>query len=56
MAHSTPPYNHINQDDWFLEPKIAGPRAREEAQKALALDESDVQAHVVLALESQWYE
>ncbi len=56
LAHSTLAYNYINQDDWFINPKIAGPRAREEAKKALALDESDVQAHVVLAIESQWYE
>jgi Tfp pilus assembly protein PilF len=49
-------YNYINQDDWFIAPKTAGPKARRAAQKALELDESNAEAHVVLAIESQWYE
>ena len=39
-----------------MAPKIAAPKAKEAAQKALALDDSDAEAHVVLAIESQWYE
>jgi serine/threonine protein kinase len=46
----------INQDDWSIAPRIAGPKARQAAQKALQLDESNAEAHVVLAIESQWYE
>jgi serine/threonine protein kinase/Tfp pilus assembly protein PilF len=56
LAHSTLAYNYINQDDWFIAPREAGPKAREEAKKALALDETDAEAHLVLAIESQWYE
>ncbi len=48
--------NYINQDDWFMAPKEAGPKARDAAKRALALDESDVEAHVVLGIEAQWYE
>jgi serine/threonine protein kinase/tetratricopeptide (TPR) repeat protein len=56
LAYSALAYNYINQDDWFIAPKIAGPKAREAARKALELDESNAEAHVVLAIESQWYE
>lgn len=39
QAYSELAYNYINQDDWYIDPKIAGPRAREAAKKALSLDE-----------------
>jgi tetratricopeptide (TPR) repeat protein len=55
-AHSTLANNYINQDDWFLPPREAGPKARDAAKKALALDETDVEAHVALAIEAPWYE
>ena len=56
LAYSALADNYINQDDWFIAPKTAGPKARQGAQKALELDESNEEAHVVLATESQWYE
>jgi len=56
LAYSALANNYINQADWFIAPKIAGPQARQAAQKALELDESNAEAHVVLAIESQWYE
>ena len=56
LAYSALGDNYLNQADWFIAPKIAGPKAREAAQKALELDESNAEAHVVLAIESQWYE
>ena len=56
LAYSALANNYINQDDWFIAPKIAGPKARDAAQKSLELDESNAEAHVVLAIESQWYE
>ena len=56
LAYSALAYNYINQDDWFIAPKTAGPKAREAVQKALELDESNAEARVVLAIESQWYE
>ena len=55
-AYSALADNYINQDDWFMAPKEAGPKAREAAKRALALDESDGEAHVSLAIEAQWYE
>ncbi|HEY2472700.1 MAG TPA: protein kinase [Terracidiphilus sp.] len=56
LAYSALAYNYINQADWFIAPRIAAPKAKEAAQKALELDESNAEAHVVLAIESQWYE
>ena len=56
LAYSALAYNYINQADWFIAPKIAAPMAKEAAEKALKLDESNAEAHVVLAIESQWYE
>jgi len=56
LAYSALANNYINQDDWFMAPREAGPKARDAARKALALDESDAEAHVALAIESQWYE
>jgi eukaryotic-like serine/threonine-protein kinase len=56
LAYSALAYNYINQADWFIAPKIAAPKAKDAAQKALELDESNAEAHVVLAIESQWYE
>src|SRR5262249_21704703 len=55
-AYSALADNYMNQDDWFMAPKEAAPQARDAAKRALALDESDVMAHVVLAIEAQWYE
>jgi len=55
-AYSALANNYINQDDWFITPRQAGPRARDAAKKALALDETDAEAHVALAIEEQWYE
>ena len=56
QAYSALANNYINQDDWFMAPREAGPKAREAAKKALALDEGNVPAHVALAIEAQWYE
>jgi eukaryotic-like serine/threonine-protein kinase len=55
-AYSVLGYNYINQDDWFIAPKQAAPKARELAMKAVNLDETDAEPHVVLAIENQWYE
>jgi serine/threonine-protein kinase len=55
-AYSALANNYINQDDWYLDPKDAAPKARAAAQKALSLDETDAQAHIALAIEDQWYE
>ena len=56
LAYSALAFNYINQADWFMAPKVAAPKAREAALRALKLDESNAEAHVVLAIESQWYE
>jgi TolB-like protein/Tfp pilus assembly protein PilF/predicted Ser/Thr protein kinase len=56
LAYSGLAYNYINQDDWFMPPNEAGPKARDAARKALAIDESDAGAHLSLAIETHWYE
>ena len=37
LAYSGLAYNYINQDDWFMPPNGAGPKARDAARKALAI-------------------
>jgi serine/threonine-protein kinase len=56
LAYGGLAYNYINQDDWFMRPNEAAPKAREAAKRALALDESDSGAHLSLAIETHWYE
>jgi eukaryotic-like serine/threonine-protein kinase len=56
LAYSGLAYNYINQDDWFMAPSEAGPKARDAAQKALTIDDSDAGAHLSLAIETHWYE
>jgi serine/threonine protein kinase/tetratricopeptide (TPR) repeat protein len=56
LAYSGLAYNYINQDDWYMPPSEAGPKTRDAAEKALAIDESDADAHVSLAIGMQWYE
>ncbi len=56
QAYSALAWNYINQDDWFIVPREAGPKARSLANKAIALDETNAEAHVVLAIENDWYE
>jgi len=55
LAYSGLAYNYMNQDDWYMAPSEAGPKAKDAAQRALAIDDSDASAHLSLALETQWY-
>jgi serine/threonine protein kinase/TolB-like protein/Flp pilus assembly protein TadD len=56
LAYNGLAYNYINQDDWFISPKEAGPRARDAANRALAIDDADADAHVSRAIVAHWYE
>lgn len=56
LAYSGLAYNYMNQDDWFMPPSEGGPKAKHAAEKALAIDDSDVGAHLSLAIEAHWYE
>jgi serine/threonine-protein kinase len=56
LAYTGLAYNYINQEDWYIRPNEAGPRAREAAMRALAINDSDADAHVALAIATQWYE
>jgi serine/threonine protein kinase/Flp pilus assembly protein TadD len=56
LAYNGLAYNYINQDDWFLAPGEAGPKARDAANRALAIDDSDPDAHVSRAIVAHWYE
>ena len=56
LAYSGLAYNYINQDDWFMPPNEAGPKTRDAAEKALAIDESDAGAHLSMAIVTHWYD
>ena len=55
-AYSGLAYTYILLDDWFEPPRESAPKARETAQKALAINEEDVDAHVVLGMVAHWYD
>jgi tetratricopeptide (TPR) repeat protein len=56
LAYNGLAYNYINQDDWFIRPGEATPKAKDAAKKALSIDESDADAHLSLAIVAHWYE
>jgi serine/threonine-protein kinase len=56
LAYNGLAFNYINQDGWYMGGAEAGPKAKEAAHKALAIDPMDGGAHLALAIESQWYE
>jgi eukaryotic-like serine/threonine-protein kinase len=56
LAYNGLAFNYINQDGWYMRGAEAGPKAKQAAEKALAIDPKDADAHLALAIESQWYE
>lgn len=56
QAFSGLAYNYILLDDWFMAPHESVAKARETAAKAIAIDETDVDAHMVLGLVAHWYD
>jgi TolB-like protein/tetratricopeptide (TPR) repeat protein len=56
LAYGGLAYYYILQDDWYLSPGESASRAREAANKALKIDESNAEAHLALALVLHWYE
>ena len=56
MAYSGLAFNYYNYVDWFMSPHQAAPKAKEAAQKALAIDDTLPDAHLALALIAHWYD
>ncbi len=56
LAYSGLAYAYLVALDWFLAPTEAVPKARAAALRALELDDSIADAHVVLASIALWYE
>lgn len=55
-AYSGLAYTYILMDDWFMSHNQSAPKAREAARKALEINETDVDAHVVLGLVAHWHD
>jgi eukaryotic-like serine/threonine-protein kinase len=56
LAYSGLAFNYVNQDDWFMSPNQAGPKTKNAAKRALAIDESDAGAHVSMGIVTHWYD
>jgi tetratricopeptide (TPR) repeat protein len=56
LAYGGLAYYYILQDDWYLSPDESASRAKAAANKALAIDGSNAEAHLALAIELHWYE
>ncbi|MGH9872471.1 MAG: protein kinase domain-containing protein [Pyrinomonadaceae bacterium] len=56
LAYAGLAFNYFNSEDWFIRPHEAGPKAKEAARKALAIDPTLSDAHLALAVIAQWYE
>ena len=56
LAYGGLAYYYILQDDWYLSPSESASRSKEAANKALAIDGSNAEAHLALAMELHWYE
>jgi TolB-like protein/Tfp pilus assembly protein PilF len=56
LAYSGLAFNYVNQDDWFMSPNEAGPKTKNAAKRALAIDESDAGAHLSMAIVTHWYD
>ena len=56
LAYSGLAFNYVNQDDWFMSPNEGGPKTKDAAKRALAIDESDAGAHLSMAIVTHWYD
>jgi serine/threonine protein kinase/tetratricopeptide (TPR) repeat protein len=56
LAYGGLAYYYILQDDWYLSPSESATHAKGAANKALAIDGSNAEAHLALAMELHWYE
>jgi serine/threonine protein kinase/tetratricopeptide (TPR) repeat protein len=56
LAYAGLAFNYFNSEDWFIPPHEAGPKAKDAARKALAIDATLTDAHLALAVIAQWYE
>src|SRR5439155_3757502 len=56
LAYNGLAFNYINSEDWFVPPNEAGPKAKEAARRALAMDDTLADAHLSLAIAAHWYE
>jgi TolB-like protein/Tfp pilus assembly protein PilF len=56
LAYNGLAYYYISTVDWYLSPRESIPRARDAANKALAIDENLADAHTSLATVAYWYD
>ena len=56
LAYSGLAYNYVNLDDWFMSASESIPKAKDAARKALELDDTNYEAHLVMAITAHWYD
>ncbi len=56
LAYSGLAYNYVNLDDWFMSASESIPKAKNAARKALELDDTNYEAHLVMAITAHWYD
>jgi eukaryotic-like serine/threonine-protein kinase len=56
LAYTGIAYYYVTASDWFLSPSVAMPKAREALQRALAIDEMQLEAHISLGVVYFWYD
>ena len=56
LAYTGVGFYYVGANDWYLSPNEAMPKARDAARKALAIDDSLADAHLLLGTVAHWYD
>src|SRR5437867_4298474 len=56
LAYTGVGFYYVGANDWYLSPNEAMPKARDAARKALSIDETLADAHLLLGTVAHWYD
>ena len=56
LAYTGVGFYYVGANDWYQSPKEAMPKARDAARKALAIDDTLADAHLLLGTVAHWYD